>query len=892
MSINLRFLISAICLVLSFQLQSQRVIPDEQVLDYSCENKPLRQVLFDLSEKANVTIAWQDQIIPADSIVSLSIRNQRLGKIIDFLIVDHELKYKIVGNQISIVKDPFKKDKDEVTISGYLLDQESGEALVSANIYLQDKSLGTVTNEYGFYSFTVPKGKHRIYFSYLGYDNGIEEVLADKDMEYNVELIPSNFLKEIIITETKLTPIPLNEPEISSANVLPIGQLKAKLPLAGEPDVMRMALSMPGVTSGSDGFGGMSVRGGATNQNLVLFDGVPIYNSEHAFGLFSIFNSRVIKSAKLYKGAFPAHYSGRLSSVIDIRTREGNYRKFGGEVSVGLLTGSVALEGPIVKDKASFLFSARRTLVDPWLKAVSKEYNKGQGNEGQTDFYFYDINGKVNFNLGKHSKIYFSYYTGDDFFENDVTSNESIGSALTMDRDQVNWRIESSLASMRLNSRLSQKSFLNLTLYQSSNNFNAFDHDRFVRIPEMSNDSIVSYEAGYYQSKIEDLGAKLELDYIPNTKHRFKLGGGYIKHDFTPGLIVVNHTDSLTVGSAPITSGILENQLDDANLVGHELEFFVEDQIRLGKFSSLNIGYNHMVVSAGGQTYNISQPRILFSAGSENFMFKASGGRMGQFLHSLNNTGLGVPIDVWLPSTAKIAPEISWNFTTGAFIQKDDFGQFGAEVFYKKYEGLTRYSSEGLIDISSESNWEELIPIGEGESYGAEFSIEKTKGKALINASYTLSFSNRTFEELNDGEPFRFRYDRRHVINLGMIYALSNNIDFTMNWEYGSGTPITVPTGQRFVEENEVTGNPILILIYDQLSNALLPDYHRLDLGFNMKTEYTWGKTVFTLGLYNVYNRQNPFFRDINIDFNTEKVTYEDVTILPILPTVSYTVSF
>ena len=887
----MRVLVIFCFLAISLQLAGQRINPDEKIIDYSCENKALRDVLFDLSELANVTIAWQDQIIPSDSMVDLSIRKQRLGKVIDFLILDHSLKYKIVGNQISIVRDQYNTTKENVTISGYLKDAESGEALVSANIYVQDKSLGTVTNEYGFYSFTIPKGQYRIYFSYLGYDSGINEIPADKDMEFNVELKPSNFLKEIVITETKLTPIPLSDLDISSANVLPIGQIKSKLPLAGEPDVIRLAMTMPGVTSGADGFGGMSVRGGATNQNLVLFDGIPVYNSEHAFGLFSIFNSRVIKSAKLYKGAFPAHYSGRLSSVLDIRTREGNYRKFAGEVSLGLLTGSVAFEGPIVREKASFLFSARRTIVDPWLKTLSREINKGQGKEGKTQLYFYDINGKVNFNLGKHSKIYFSYYTGDDFFEKDVTTIKEINEATSRSRNQDSWSTGSNLGSVRINSRLSQKIYLNLTAYSSVNNFDAFDHDRLVLLSS-SVDSSISYTAGFYQSKIEDLGVKAEFDYLPNARHRFKFGAGYIKHNFSPGLLIVDETSSFSMNNAPVISADIENGLDEIVLDGNELEVFIEDHMRLGKYTNLNIGYNHMMVSAGNKTYHIPQPRFLFSTGSENYTFKTSIGRMGQFLHSLNNTGLGIPIDVWLPSTEKIAPETSWTASIGNFIQRDNFGQFGVEAFYKVYDGLTRYGSNGVIDISPTSNWEELVPVGKGESYGLEFSVEKSKGRTQVNLGYTLSFSNRTFEDLNNGNPFRFRYDRRHVANVGLIHKLGSNIELSANWEYGSGTPITVPSDQFIFEVNQTTGNPFVILIYDKLSNSLLPDYHRLDFGFNMHTEYPWGKSVLTLGLYNVYNKQNPFYRDINVDFENKTISYEDVTILPILPTFSYSISF
>lgn len=873
-------------------LSAQRIIPDEKIIDYSCENQSLRDVLYELSEKTNVTIAWQEQIVPGDSIVTFSVRKERLGKIIDYLILDHDLKYRIVGNQISIIRDKFKViEKEMITISGFLRDGESGEGLVNANIYLQDKSLGTITNEYGFYSFTIPKGSQRIYYSYLGYDNGIKEVTADKDQTFDVNLIPSNFMKEIIITETKLTPIPLNAPEVATVDVLAIDQIRSRLALAGEPDVMRMALSNPGVTSGADGFGGMSVRGGATNQNLILFDGIPIYNSDHAFGMFSIFNSRVIKSAKLYKGAFPSHYSGRLSSVMDIRTREGNFKKISGEVSLGLLTGSVALEGPIVKEKASFLFSARRTLVDPWLKSISKAYHDGKDQSGETQYYFYDVNGKINFNLGRHSKVYFSYYSGKDFFENQVRKSVDAEEFPSTDFDQINWDIGTSLGSLRFNSRLSQKMFLNATAYKSFNNYDAFDHDRLVRLKNAS-DSIVTFNAGYYQSRIEDTGLKLEFDFIPSAKQRLKFGAGIINHSFSPGLILSTEADSLNTQGSPVKSEDLANQIDDLDITGTEIEVFIEDNFKFGKYTNLNIGYNHMIVTSGIKTYHIPQPRVLFSTGSESNTIKLSAGRMGQFLHSLNNTGVGIPIDVWLPSTEKIAPETSWAFSIGDYFQKDPLGIIGLEFFYKKYEGLTRYGTDGLIDISEDSNWEELVPIGEGESYGTEFSYHKTKGKTKINLGYTLSWSNRTFEALNNGNPFRFRYDRRHVINVGLIHRFNPNIEVTANWEFGSGTPITVPDNNKFIEINEITGEPIIVLIYKELNNSILPDYHRLDIGINIHSEYTWGSSVLTIGLYNAYNQQNPFYRDTEVNIENRELIFEDVTLIPILPALSYTVKF
>jgi len=888
-----------ICLLLFFcglasLAFSQKVIPDEVIIDYSAEDKALRDVLFELGEKADVTIAWQEEILPGDSIISLSIRRERLGKVVDYIIAEHDLRYKIIGNQIVIKRDPYNKTKspkDKVTISGVLKDAESGETLVSANVYLYDQTQGTTTNEYGFYSFTLDKNLQRIYYSYLGYDLGIKEISLTKDTVIDVSLKPTARLSEIVITDTKLATVrPLDEPDVASVHQLPLDKLAAKLPLGGEPDVLRLALTLPGITSGTDGFGGMSVRGGSTNQNLILFDGIPIYNAQHAFGLFSIFNSNVIKSAKIYKGAFPSHYSGRLSSVMDIRTREGNNQKLSGDFSLGLLTVSGSLEGPIQKDKSSFLISVRRTFVDTWIRSLTRAIND---NTGSSSIYFFDVNTKINFQTSRKSKLFFSFYRGNDHFDKKFETLEvdDDTNGFFSDLDELQWDSGNSLATLRWNAGLSQKLFLNTNFYLSNYNFDSFDHDRIDQLDSDMNFIDGPYTAGYYQTKVKDLGARLTFDYIPGPKHFIKFGAGVIRHKFQPGFLSVNQGDSLNVPAFRISKSDVAALLTEDDLNSNEIEFFIEDNIKIGRNATLNLGYNHMIISTGSKSYTIPQPRILFQLAGKKSIFKASWGRMGQFLHTLTNTGLGVPVDVLLPSTDRIAPETSWIASMGQHFITDKLGTIGFEVFYKEYQGLTRYSDQGLISITSTSNWEGIIPIGEGESYGAEFSLNKSTSKTDLSLAYTLSWSNRFFEEIQEAK-FPYRYDRRHVINVGLIHKLAENIEVSANWEFGSGTPITIPTGAAFSEFDQ-NGNQIDVLIYESINNDHLPDYHRLDFGFNLYNTNKWGDTKLTLGIYNVYNRQNPFIRDIVFNEKRGKnLRFEDITILPFLPTFNYSVSF
>lgn len=889
--------IICIAVLFSVQLSAQRVIPDEKIIDYSVEDKKLREVLFEISEKSGVTIAFQDQIIPSDTLVSISVRKERLGKVIDYIINPYDLKYKIVGNQIVIIKDPYvKAPSDKLTISGTVRDSETGETLVNANVYLFDYSQGVTSNEYGFYSFTLKKGLQRIYSSYVGYEMAIHEVSLKNDTLINIDMKPLTRLKEVIVAEKALSPIKeIDQPEMASIEVMTIDKINSKLPLGGEPDVMRLAYSAAGVSTGADGFGGMSVRGGETNQNLILFDGIPVYNAQHGFGLFSIFNTNVIKSAKLYKGAFPSHYSGRLSSVMDIRTREGSFRKFKGDFSVGLLTLTAAIEGPIIKEKASFLFSARRTFVDPWIRSLTKYLNEQNGGSGSSSIYFIDLNGKINFNVGRFSKVYLSYYTGNDNFDTDVTSRDlDVLSSRSESLDQTFWESGNELASLRWNIRMSQKMFLNASVYQSKYSFESFDHDRTeeFELQEPNNFLDARYDAGFYRTKIKDFGTRLAFDFIPNPKHFIKFGMGYIKHDFSPAFLVVNQRDSLTRIDEALTQERLVDQLVDTDLNSNELEFYIEDEIKLGKKTRLNLGYNHAIVNTGNVSYHLPQPRVMFSIGDEKSIFKASWGQMGQFLHTLTNTGLGVPVDVWLPSTDKIKPEKSWIFSMGQHFKTEKLGHIGAELFFKKYSNLTRFSETGFVNITENSDWESLIPIGVGESYGGELTTSNTLSKLNYELAYTLSWSNRQYDDINNGEKFPFRYDRRHVINLALGYKLSDNVDLSANWEFGSGTPVTLPENRAYIEYDQ-EGNEIIILIYSEINNGKLPNYHRLDFGLNIHNDHKWGKSKFTFGLYNAYDRRNPFFRDIKFNPNAaQKIVYQDFTILPILPTFRYSVSF
>lgn len=861
---------------------------DEIIIDYSALDKTLREVLFDLSEEADVTIAFQDNIIPGDSLINFSVRKQELGVVINYLLNRHRVGYKVIGDQLVLYKRKYDEDQP-VIISGYLRDLRSGEVLINAYVYKEDQSIGTETNEYGFYSLTLPPGEQPVYYTYLGYNSEIKNLDLRYDTIVNVNLDPNNRLKEIVILDQKIVkedPVVFKTP--AAVHVLPLETIKSTLPVAGEPDIMRLAFTMPGVTSGADGFGGMSVRGGSTNQNLILLDGTPVYNANHLFGLFSIFNANVIKSAKLFKGPFPSQYSGRLSSVMDIRTRDGNMNRLSGDISLGLLTAKASLEGPIKKGRSSFLLSARRTTVDAWINSLNNLYNKDPLRDRNTDLKFYDLNAKLNFSLGERSKLHLGFYRGNDDFQN-LTKTIDIGETVS-DLDETSWKSGNQIASARWSCNLSPRVFVNANIYSSRYDFGSFVQDR-VELLENGNVSSTSYNTGLYRTKISDLGARLDFGFFLNKRHTLKTGVNLIRHSFQPRFIFTTERDSLfpTAATMPIAREDLEElQEGQVDLKGNELEIYLEDEINLGKNTSLNIGINQLMITTG-KTFFIPQPRILFKTGTEKYRMKLSFGRMAQYLHSLANTGLGVPTDVWLPSTSKLAPEQAWITSMGHHFLMKNQSILSMELFYKKMKNVTRYAS-GFLRLSENTDWEDNIPQGRGESYGMETLYEKRLGKTTMQASYTLSWTNRSFDGIQNGEPFRFRYDRRHVINLGVVQKINENIEFSANWEYGSGTPITIPSSQsyNYIDDNN---NLTRVRVYSQLNNDNLPAYHRLDLGFNLFSDYKWGQSQLTLGVYNVYDKLNPLYVEEIITADL-KSRYEQFYLFKIMPTFSYTLSF
>lgn len=880
-----RILFFLILFCFAHSISGQSTLVDEVVISYLSKNKPLSLVLEELSEKSNVNIVFSARRIPANSKVTITAYNQPLGTILKAILNKRKCEYEIIGDEIVISRISYRDLNRKLTISGYLTDKLSGELLVGANVYLFDKSKGTQSNEYGFYSLTLPKGTKRIYYSYLGYKQEVEEFYLEEDTIINNELVPDVELNEIIILDDVQNQ---EEPQTVSQSKLNLDRIRTASSLMGEADILRLVGMMPGVDGGADGLGGMNVRGGSADQNLILLDGVPIYSPGHALGIFSVFNSNIIKNATLIKGNIPARYGGRLSSVLDVRTREGNNKKLAGDVTLSALAIKGAIEGPLGSNGSSYIFSARRTLLDFYIKSITEYQNESNGDEGFSNYNFMDLNGKFNIKLGKKHSLHLNSFYGKDNFDTEKldTDVEVLSNTVLTSDTETNWDWGNRVFSAKLISQYSKKSFGRLTAYYSAFDFNSFEKDDFTIMDTTKIDRV--YKAGFFQSAISDIGVKYDFDYLPNTTHLLRMGVGAIRHEFSPGLISINNSDELFNIGEDVTVTRVKSEIEDTKLMGNEIFGYLEDEISLGYGTTINFGAHINYTMTDTQRYTSIQPRIALLAKWENSFFKAGVTRMNQYLHLLSSNGLGLPTDVWLPSSDRLAPEQSWIGTVGVGYYTPSGFRMGVEGYYKIFDELTTYNEGGLTKISAGENWEELLPVGKGKAYGVEVYFDRIIGRTTWNSNYTWAFSDREFEDLNrGGNPFPFRYNRRHNIKLGFLHKITDNTEFTLNWNLSSGNPITEPSGSVIDEDGK------LVVVYLEKNGGLLPTYHRVDISFNFYNKHKWGRTKLSLGLYNAFNKNNPFYTDIEKKLgNPNAYEIVEFSILPIIPSLAYSVSF
>lgn len=769
--------------------------------------------------------------------------------------------------------------QETFTLSGYLSDASNGETLIGATAFVKETGSGTVSNEYGFYSISLPEGTYNIAYNYVGMNDQVVTVNLNENKKLDVELVNEATMIEEVVIVSEAKDKNVTEVEMS-VNKLDIQTIKKLPSLLGEVEIIRSLQLLPGVSTVGEGATGFNVRGGSIDQNLVLLDEAPVYNSSHLFGFFSVFNPDAVKDVKLYKGGIPARYGGRLSSILDVRMKEGNAKKFEMNGGIGTIFSRLSVEAPLIKDKASFIIAGRRSYIDVLAAPFLNESTAG------SVLNFYDLTLKTNYRISEKDRVFLSGYFGRDNFG----FGDSAG---------FNWG--NSTGTLRWNHLFNERLFSNITVYYS-------DYDYQLNF---GNEAANKFD---WDASIENLSVKPELSYYLNTKNLLKFGGQIISYKFEPGNAI----------------GVSEGQSRDISLDNKyaiEGGIYVENEQELGSKLKVNYGLRMSYFNYAGagtaytfgdgiagqrrtptsaqeydqwesiETYTNLEPRlsVKYQLGSTNSL-KASYMRTAQYIHLISNTTASTPVDIWLPSTNNIRPQLADQIAVGYFQNfKDNTYELSTELYYKKMDRLVDYI-DGADILLNEFIEGDLLE-GKGRAYGLELQVKKVKGRFNGWLSYTLARTERQVQGINNSEWYPSRYDQTHNLSLAGFYELSKRLELSGNFAYVTGTPTTFATS-RFEQQGYVIPHNA----NDTRNNIRIPNYHRLDFALTLKPKdrpnRRWkGEWVFSI--YNVYNRRNPFsifFRQdtdrvpVGQPINTEAVQLS--VIGNFIPSISYNFKF
>lgn len=766
------------------------------------------------------------------------------------------------------------------TLSGFIEDANSGEQLLGATVWHAASSSGTTANIYGHYSINLPSGKQEVLFSYLGYTPQVIEVDLGKDLKRDILLTPGLELGEAVVESSASERI---EEQVQMSKIdVPIDQIKKLPAIAGEVDLLKSLQLLPGVQSGNEGSSGIYVRGGSPDQNLIMLDGVPLYSVSHLFGFFSVFNADAVRKISITKGGYPARFGGRLSSILEVTMKEGHKKEVHGAGSISMLASKLTLEGPLLKDKASFMISGRRTyldlLVNPIIRSASTD-----GNQVDPRYFFHDLNAKLNWRLGDRDRLYLSTFQGVDDFGVRTRSN-FIGGSEEIDLG-LDWR--NSVLALRWNHEWGARLFSNVTLMQSRYDFNTgFD---FSETNTNGNETQTSRFASLYNSGIRDVGGRIDFDYAPNNRHFVRFGGNVTRHRFLPGATQI----ILDAGS----DFDFDTILGSPDLFSTEAFIYAEDEVKLAEDLTANVGVHASTLFVEGTHYSSLQPRLAINKRLSNgAALKASYAAMTQFVNLLANEGLTLPTDLWLPSTARIRPQKSWQVALGAAKTLGEL-EFSLEGYYKSMDGLLSYkegASFGAGAFSTNgSTWEDAVTQGTGTSYGAELLLQKKKGRTSGWLGYTLSWTDRQFDEINSGNRFPFTYDRRHDISVVLIHELSDKWSLSGTWVYGTGRALTLNEVQYGSILPDYYGNlqPVTFEVPTNRNSFRMSPYHRADISATRTKSKENGSRSLVLSVYNLYNNLNPFFALPST--NTEgTAVIREYGLFPFIPSVAWQFNF
>ena len=777
------------------------------------------------------------------------------------------------------------------TLSGYITDVRNGEALSYAKVFVQELKTGAVVNSYGFYSLTIPAGNYTIEFRADGFQTQVLSIALSENQTRNVELdMAVQETKDIRVTGKRsdnVTSTKLGQMELK------MDQVKTLPAFMGEVDVVKTLQLLPGVSSVSEGGQGFYVRGGGPDQNLVLLDEGVVYNASHLFGFFSVFNADAVKSVNLIKGGMPANFGGRMSSVLEVNMNEGNMKKLKVTGGIGAISSRLTLEGPIKKDKGSFIVSARRTYIDILLKAAISDTSPFAG----SSYFFYDFNAKLNYKLSAKDRIYLSGYYGKDVFN---FSDKKGGFGANMP-----WG--NGIAALRWNHLFTDKLFMNVTTTFS---------DYMFKFGSQQDEFRFELASG-----IRDIGAKVDFSYFPNPIHRIKWGADYKYHTFTPTSVTAqNDTTVFDTGAAQ-------------KLYSHEAAAYVLDEFDLNEQIRLNVGLRYSAFAHVGpftryikgdgistqdttiqyqkgdliKFYHGLEPRVSMRwLLPDNSSIKAGYAYNYQYVHLTSLSAVSLPTDIWFPTTDIAKPEKGWQGSVGYFRNffNDKF-ESSVEVYYKQMNNLIEFEEGALPGDNVNDNTDNILVFGEGRAYGIEFFFKKSVGRFTGWVGYTWAKTERRFPDINEGNIYPAKYDRRHDLTLVGTYKLNDRWTFSASFIYATGNTLTLPSSWYVQEQN-------LLFNYGPRNSTRMAPYHRLDLSatlyskaYKTKTDPATGKEIevkkryrsnWSFSIYNVYNRMNPFFLYVDNDGDflsgNFKLSVKQVSLFPIIPSATWNFEF
>ncbi len=751
-------------------------------------------------------------------------------------------------------------------ISGHIKDAENGETLIGASLLVKEDGVGVISNNYGFYSISLRPGTYTLTYSYIGYQEIEKRIDLNENMVIEIELLPETEQIEEVIVSAEKKDINITRVEMGVEKLQP-ATIKSIPALMGEVDLIKAIQLLPGVQSTSEGSSGFSVRGGTPDQNLILLDEATVYNASHLMGFFSVFNNDAVNDLKLYKGDVPAQYGGRLSSLLDVRMKDGNSKKFSGTGGIGNISSRLTLEGPIIKDRTTFLLSARRTYMDLFL-LLSKDPDVKN-----SKLYFYDTNMKLSHRLNENNRLYLSGYFGRD----------------VMKSPDFKMGFGNKTFTARWNHIFSQKLFLNLTTVWSR-----YDYELGTSEDQP--------ESWVWDSNLEDVGLKADFSYFMKPESSIQFGVQSFYHRFNPG-------SARGTGDQSIFTEYTINEnhaLEHAAYLSHQLNIGEKLVVKYGVRASWFQNIGDATVYQFDEDYQVSdstqyakgdvyqnyyglEPRLGINyMVSDDLSLKFNYNRSRQYIQQASNSTAGSPLDVWFAASPNVKPQIADQFALGIFKNfKNDMYQASVEAYYKDMENTIDFADHAELLLNKQMEGE--IRVGSSKAYGVEFLLKKTEGKLTGWLGYTLSHTERTISGINDGKTYVAPFDKPHDISLVMNYEASKRVSVSANWIYATGQPITLP-----VQRYEING--AIVPLYSERNGARYDDYHRLDFSVTLKgrnrNNSSWnGEWVFSI--YNVYNRKNTWALNFKQDDENPDETYAEKTYLfPVIPSVTYNFKF